>query len=69
MEAQEKATFDKILNETGRKFRQREEKEMKDEMEKNQKVFRSLGDVPKIITFSENEKTQVILHKTTLFSP
>lgn len=24
MEAQEKATFDKILNETGRKFRQRE---------------------------------------------
>lgn len=50
IEAQEKATLEKILNETGRKLRLREEKEMQDEMDREQKVFRTLGHVPKIIT-------------------
>lgn len=32
IEAQEKATIDKILNEAGRKMKQREEKEMQEEI-------------------------------------
>ena len=37
-------------------------------MEKNRRVFRTLGDIPKTIT-SYEKNTKVILHNTELFEP
>lgn len=51
IEAQEKATLQKILNETGRKLRMREEKELQDQIQREQKVYKTLGNVPKIVTY------------------
>ena len=69
MEAHEKATLEKILNETGRKLRLREEKEIRGEMERDQKSYRSLGDVPKVVMVSDREGDRVMVHATTLFPP
>ena len=66
-EAQEKATLDKILNETGRKLRMREEKEIKEVMEREQKLFKTLGNVPKIITLIDDRGHTVMVHKAKLF--
>ena len=38
-------------------------------MEKNRRVFRTLGDTPKIITNIGSNTTKVILHNTNLFNP
>ena len=42
---------------------------MKDELEKNRKVFRTLGDTPKIITTQDDNGIQISLHQTGLFPP
>jgi hypothetical protein len=67
VEAHEKATIDKILNETGRKLRQREEKEIQDELLREQKNFRTLGDVPKIIEIDNETGKLVMTHNSSLF--
>jgi hypothetical protein len=67
VEAQEKATLEKILNETGRKLRMREEKEMQDEIDREHKVYKSLGNVPKIITLINEDGRTIFTHRSTLF--
>jgi hypothetical protein len=67
VEAQEKATLEKILNETGRKLRMREEKEMQEEIDREQKVYKSLGNVPKIITLIGEQGSTVMTHNSPLF--
>lgn len=40
---------------------------MQEEMERDQKSFKSLGDVPKIVQVSREKGDLVMTHKTTLF--
>lgn len=67
IEAQEKATLDKILNETGRKLRMRQEKEIQQATDREQKVFKTLGNVPKIITLINEAGKTIMVHDTKLF--
>ena len=67
IQAHEKATIDKILNETGRKLRQREEKEIQNELEREHKNYKNLGDVPKIIETVSHQGKLIMTHKSSLF--
>ena len=67
IEAHEKATIDKILNETGRKLRQREERQIQEEMQREQKAYKTLGDVPKIIEINSKQGNLIMTHNSTLF--
>ena len=48
-EAQKMETLDRILNDAGRKQRQRTERENRERVEKENKTFKTLGDVPKTV--------------------
>ena len=67
IEANEKATIDKILNETGRKLRQREEKEIQDVLQREHKSYKTLGDVPKIIEMTNHSGKLIMTHNSALF--
>ncbi len=45
----------------------REEKEIQDEIDREQKVYKTLGNIPKIITLINEQGKTILIHKTPLF--